>query len=238
MDNLNPSIFFQGVFKMVIVRKKRKSVRKAIRKARRNPARKKMAGKRVRPLLWKRGKGSKVSYHRGPKSKMPQRINKRRRVRRNGPLKLKGIFSKTAIMNAVSIASGIGAGFLAMPLIIKIIPEKNRAQFNDYMGLAHVALGLVMASMLKNKNLKAMGAVIAGTGVYDLIACNIPQLDLPRLPRTSVLFDQMDGTMSITHQGSSYPTAQLPVNMGASYERVGASYEPSGLSGMYADMGL
>ena len=243
---------------MVIRRKTRKRKVGSIRRKRRNPVsparsgmvrsnprrkRRKnpMKGKRVRPLLWRRGVGKRARYYRGPKSRMPERINAKRRRRyarrRNPSLKIKQIFGKQMLMQAASIAGGITLGYLAMPLLWKVAPDSVKAQRN-FFGIAHILLGGLMATMLKNKNLKAMGVVVAGTGVYDLIACNVPQLDLKRIPTDNLMFDNMmGGTLAIEHQGASYPGARVPsMSLAASYPAsLNSSYESVG--NVYQEMG-
>ena len=104
-----------------------------------------------------------------------------------------------------------------------------------------MALGALLFGFIKNKTVKQIGLVIAGTGVYDLIAMNVTQLGLPALPRVSPVIDQLLGPQAsavAAPVSASYPIARRPVSAAArigtpfasSYEMpFGASYQAPGM---------
>lgn len=259
-------------------RRKRRTVRKnAARKTRKSTSRKRRTRKTTvgkhRPRLtykagkWYGGKSPRSLIKRGSGTRInPRRKRRRRRVRRNPALasRMKRMFSRNVIMSTAKLGAGIAIGFTAMPILYRILPQQLKDQ-RRWLGGVHVLVGLGMAGLVKNKNVKDIGLVIAATGVYDLIAMNTTDmLDLPPIRTSSALADKlipsqtsaapaeaaMGGRLSMQHYGASYPVMGAPVSqvaahgVGASFERVGASY-PSlayptvGLSGDGGcDMGL
>lgn len=161
------------------------------------------------------------------------RSNRRRRYRRNPNGIARGMrraISQQWIMRSLTIGGGIAGGAAAMPLVYKMVPEANRAQVSPWLGLVHVLLGSVMNATLRNRNMKELGAVIAGTGVYDLLVSNIPQLGLPALPRSGGLAAMLPNNAGVS---ASYPVARRPVSGVAASgvspvtSQVGSSYLPS-----------
>lgn len=210
----------------MVIRRKRKSTRR--RKARRNPRRRKLSYGRHRPVLiktrrgWRRPKRSRMGI--GRKSVRVNR-RRRRRTRRNPKLSLKSIFSQQKLMSAVAIGAGIVTGAVVMPLVYNVMPAGLKTQ-RRWLGGVHVAVGLLLTSLVKNKNLKTVGLVIAGTGIYDLIAQNVNALGLTPLPTSSMLVPQAQpASASYTPGllGASYGVPTAPVSsvagmMGASYQ--------------------
>jgi hypothetical protein len=133
---------------------------------------------------------------------------------------------------ATAIGGGIISGFMAMPLLFNVLPQSVKDQ-RKFLGAIHVILGLVVASAMKNKNLKTVGYVLAGTGIYDLIAQNI-DIGLPGLPTSNTLISK--AIPSSTPVSASYYPAlassyEPSRNLSASYEPVSASYAPEALAG-------
>jgi hypothetical protein len=96
-----------------------------------------------------------------------------------------------------------------MPMLVKTLPVL--ATYRRYLGAGYVIIGAIAAATVKNKTVKELALIVAGTGVYDLIAMNLTMLGLPAPAVTAA-----------------------PAGMGASFEMqrgVGASYEPSSLAG-------
>lgn len=148
-----------------------------------------------------------IRYNPFMASRAMMKRRSRRRVRRN-PNIMKALTSKTVLMQGVTIGGGIVGGSLAMPLLVRFLPANITTDYNKYLGVVHVALGALMFGFLKNKNLKQLGLVIAGTGMYDLVAMNAP-IGLPPLPRSSEMIDKAFGAGGAS---ASYPVSRLPVS--------------------------
>ena len=152
----------------------------------------------------------------------------RRHYRHNPKFSLKAFTNKKLIMTGVSIGGGLVAGFALMPFVNMFMP-KNADKTDTiiprkYLGIVHVAIGALMYGFLKNKMLKDMGLVIAGTGIYDLAVSNIDylrtDLGLLALPGSSNLATSAKGTGAVS---ASYPVYSAPVSrVAASYQRGGA----------------
>ena len=175
----------------------------------------------------------------------PVRRMNRRHYRHN-PKLLSSLMNKKVLMTGLSIGGGLIVGGGLMPLVNQLIPKDKTTGKSmidrKYMGIIHVALGGLMYAFLKNKMLKDMGLVIAGTGVYDLAVQNIDylrtDLGLPALPDGSkVVTDAF--AKSGTAVSASYGIARAPMShVAASYQRgYGASYQravpQAGLSGSH-----
>lgn len=145
----------------------------------------------------------------------------RRRVRRN-PNIMKALTSKPVLMRGVAIGGGIVGGYMTLPLIARFLPEDMRTKFDPYLGTINVLIGALMFGFLRNKHLKEAGMVIAGTGIYDLVASNVPQLGLPQISRSNTL---IDGAFGPGGAGISYYTPRMPALAAPS---MNASYFPSG----------
>lgn len=210
---------------MVIRRKRRKNP--ATRKATKVRRRKALSYGKHRVTLsktrsgWKRPKRSRMGV--GRKS---VRVNRRRR-RRNPKFSMKSAFSKQQLMMALSIGSGIVASALTMPILNKVLPSGLTSQ-RKYLGGVHVIAGLLLTSLVKNKNIKTIGVVIAGAGVYDLIAQNVSALQLPGLPTSNILADKLMPALPAPVALTEAQSASYTPFLGMSYERggmLGASYQ-------------
>jgi len=211
----------------MVIRRKRRSSR---RKSRRSNPR---YGK-YRPTLrytrsgWKRPKRSRLM-------RRPTRVNRRRRrTRRNPALNMRTMFSQQKIMTAVGIGTGIVASAIAMPVVYNVLPAGMKAQ-RKFLGAVHVITGLVLTSLVRNKTMKTVGLVVAGTGIYDLVAQNIPQLGLAGLPTSNILIGSagagagapVSASYTPGLMGASYNVPTAPVSsvaglMGASYSAPGS----------------
>lgn len=216
-----------------------------------------------RPVLRYTGKG----WFRPKRSRYfhkPTRINRRRRVRhsimRRNPVYRMNVrrryhrtnprakvFSRNLIMTSAKIGGGIALGAVAMPLVYNIIPAANRTSLNPWLGAINIIIGALGVSFIRNKNVKDMMIVVAGTGVYDLLASNVPSLGLPALPRAvGPMFSKFlpsavpSAVPAAVPVSSSYPVARLPVSpvarggMSANYPSshragYGASYAAPGM---------
>lgn len=186
------------------------------RKARRNPR----FGAHRPTLLytwkgWKRPRHSKLF-------KKSTRVNPKHRrhyrfARRNPALPF-GI--NHVFMGGAKIAGGIALGFLGMPVLCKFMPAGITAKYSRFYGILHVVIGAVAASMIRNKMAKEMALIVAGTGVYDLLASNVTMLGLPALPRSGGMLGDEPGV----------------VGMGASYQQIGRDYAPA-LGSSYETVG-
>lgn len=147
-----------------------------------------------------------------------------RRYTRHNPIKaLSKLTSQRWLMTAAKIGGGISVGAIAMPIVYNYVPGVKN--YDKWLGLGHVVLGALGVSFLKNKDLKDMSMVIAGTGVYDLIASNVPQLGLKPLPRQ--LGSAFKSVLPAASLSASYTARSLPVSSVAragTGARVGASY--------------
>lgn len=249
-------------------RKAKKSMRSLLRKNPRRRSRKRKnawynAAKKhsaAARLGWRKRKAKKATKKRARKNPFYGRKHKsvrkarrnpifrrrrstRRRTRRNpfSVSMIKSIISKNWIMQAATIGGGIVAGAVAMPLINSIVPDSMK-QYRKFFGLLHVILGGVMYGMVRNARLKTVGAVVAGTGVYDLIASNVPQLGLAPLPSTVPFIPaKLIGGSPAQPQGMNYYPS-----LSANYEVMGLDYAGAAqtqgfqgdreMSDMYADM--
>lgn len=155
---------------------------------------------------------------------------------------LKQIFSTKILMTTAKIGGGIALGFVLMPLAYRILPDNIRINNRRWLGIVNVLVGSLMAGLIRNKNVKDVGIIVAGTGVYDLIASNVTALGLPALPVSSPLIDKMM-PMSGSYADRAYvegsyavpvapisPVARMQSMLGASFETpvrsgYGSSYE-------------
>jgi hypothetical protein len=146
--------------------------------------RKKLRKGHHRPIvLWtgtrfKRPKRSKIFKH--PTRINPRRSRRHSRLFRRNPLRLPMGLDRS-LMAGLPVAGGIAISMFAMPQIVKYLPASVQAQ-GKFFGLVHVALGVAAMSLVKKDVVKTLGGTILAMGLYDLIACNIPQLQLPALP--------------------------------------------------------
>jgi hypothetical protein len=153
--------------------------------------------------------------------KRPTRINPRRSRRhayRRNPLRLPmGIDRK--LMAGLPIAGGIAISMFAMPQLVKYIPATMQ-KYSKFFGVAHIALGIAAMTLVKKDVAKTIGGTMVAMGIYDLIASNVPQLNLPQLPR------------GVAAVGSSYGTDEI---VGTSFNEIGTDFTPVGSS--YGEVG-
>lgn len=145
----------------------------------------------------------------------PTRINPKRRsyrrYRRN-PLIPKLPFGiDRTVMTALPVAGGFALGMFAMPQIAKIVPASMQ-KYSKFFGVAHIALGVTAMVMVKKDVVKTLGGTLVAMGLYDLLASNVPQLNLPALPRG----------------GAAQGADEI---VGSSFEAVGTDFTPAGVLG-------
>lgn len=175
-----------------------------------------------RPLLHKTRRGWKRPRHSllFPKA---TRINPRRRSRRGyrrNPLIPKLPFQLDQVfMGGIKIAAGVGIGMLGMPVIVKYVAPMidKEMKYRKFYGIIHVVVGAVAASMIKKALVREIALTVAGVGVYDLIASNLP-IGLPPLADESTMF-KGDDEPGVIGMDADYAPA-----LGSSYQAMGASY--------------
>jgi len=160
-----------------------------------------------------------------------RRRSSRRRMNPVNRLGLRRAFSRQWLMQSLTIAGGIVSGMLGMPLVYRLVPEGNRTTLRPYLGVVHVLLGSMLFGFMKNKNVKEMGVVIAGTGVYDLLASNIDALGLPPLPVSSSLIDKVlpaPAPVSASYNVMSRPVSRIAASYNVPQPTVGlgSTWEP------------
>lgn len=124
-------------------------------------------------------------------------------------------------MSGLKLAGGIAIGAFGFPAIEMVMP-KNTAGVpmldRKYWGALHVVIGAIAASVIKKEVVRTMALTVAGVGVYDLIASNIPQLGLS--PIRAILPFKAGDEPGIVGMEADYAPA-----LGASYQTaLGASY--------------
>lgn len=142
---------------------------------------------------------------------------------------------KPIIMTGLKLSVGLISGYLTLPLVYKMLPVNMKtAQNRQWLGLVNVAVGALLFTFIRQKAVKDVALVIAGTGVYDLIAANIPQLGLPKIPEENLLINSMIPGAAPAAVSASYGVPRLPVSRSASM--LGASaYQKAQLGASYAD---
>jgi hypothetical protein len=212
-----------------------------------------MGLKAHRPLIYKiKGKYYRARNRKGRKSSRffgtgaAVRINGRRRrhsVRFN-PFTIKGAMNKAMWMKVGGLAAGFIGGAVAMPFVAQIAQKTidKAGEYKKYYGVAHVLLGGLLLWKGKKAMLKDVGTTLMASGVYDLIAEQMPQYLTP-LSKSGNAMTAAVG-LGASYQprrlSASYQTARAPI--GAAYMQpvaVGSSYEKSiavaGLSSDYGD---
>lgn len=174
-----------------------------------------------RPLVIWTGK----SFKRPKRSKLfkrPTRINPRRSRRsyRRNPLRLPMGIDRS-LMAGLPVAGGIAISMFAMPQVAKLLPTSLQ-KYSKFFGIVHVALGIAAMTFVKKDIVKKLGGTVLAMGLYDLIACNVKQLNLPPLP----------GRDAANMQGSSYGADEI---VGASFQEVGTDFTPAGMGASYGD---
>jgi hypothetical protein len=185
-----------------------------------------------RPVLYRTSSGN---WMRPEKSKLfthstminPRHRRRGRRSFRHNPFRVKQLISKKYLMGTLVLGGGIAVGFLAMPLVTKLATALKLGAYRRYFGLGHVVIGGVLAAMMKRRALKELGLVIAGVGVYDLIANNIPALQLPAVSGKDWLSTLSPAAVSGSLDRTLSYAPTLPT-VGASYQPMAASYEAMG----------
>jgi len=170
-------------------------------------------------------------WHRRPRSRLMRRgtrVNPRhtRRFRhyRHNPVVLPFNIGTVAI-GGLKVAAGIGGGFLLKPFIAGFLPKDKitgKPMFINFFGFIYVVVGAVAASMIKQKDVKDVALVLAGVGVYDLIASNLKMLGLPQLPYAKA--------------PAGVTAGDEPGVIGSSYQQAGADYAPA-LGSSYQEAG-
>ena len=195
-------------------------------KARRNP---KFASVHRPAIMWtpkgwarRKHKKSGRPYSRltGFNKKGIVRINPRkRRSYRNNPMKLPFGIDKVAV-SAAKIAGGLVIGYLMIPVISKVMPATITEKYGKFYGAFNVLIGAVAAATMKNKAIKDAALIVAGVGIYDLIASNLPMLGLAPVLRSNTML-HINGEPGVI--GSSYQEvgADYAPAMGSSYQEVG-----------------
>lgn len=171
---------------------------------------------------WSRPRVAKVGniFKHGPRSSFFGRgavtVNPRRSRRRtrHNPFNVKNtikqITSKKWLITLGTIGGGFVAGMAGKSLLLNALPA-NMKQYGKYIGVGHIIIGALLVGMMKKKALKEVGVVVAATGLYDLIASNVPVLALPALP--SYVIPGITPKTSIAPALSgSYPVSRLPVS--------------------------
>lgn len=162
----------------------------------------------------------------------PVRRYRRRRTRRN-PNFIKQITSQRVLMQGLTIGGGMIGGAFLIPAVERMIPADNRATFSKYLGAVNLIVGALMYGSLRNRQMKELGLVIAGTGVYDLVQQNIPQLPLPTL-RATALVSQVMAPMSASYGIARRPVSPVARQLASNYRvparaGYGASYMAPGM---------
>lgn len=168
-----------------------------------------------------------------------RRRHTRRHTRRN-PINLRALTSRQGLMTAATVGIGIAVGYALLPIISSMLPaslvtaRKANTGAGRFLGLINVAVGLLVASAMRQARVKQIGMVVAGMGVYDLIASNVPTLGLAALPINL----NVAGTPIGPKLAGSYPALVSPASgMAGSYGRssYGSNYSPIATRGFGDD---
>lgn len=136
-------------------------------------------------------------------------------------------------MTAATIGIGLVAGWMTLPLVSKIMPAAWRSEIESpttwgkARGLINVAIGVALFTLLKNKHAKQIGMVVAGTGIYDLIAVNVPQLGLPSLPAQNSGLDNLMPAASGTYDSIGVHAASAMAGNPHASQAIAGSYGPA-----------
>lgn len=160
-----------------------------------------------------------------------KRKNPKRRTRRNGKrLTLKNVFSQKKLQNYAFTGGGFIGGYLAMPYLASAAQNMAGGRARPFLGLVHIALGSILSMRSRRSNMQALGAGVAISGVYDLVAVNLKvngQTVFAPLPSAP---SAVPGLPSL---GADYGYANLVNRAGlsATYqpgtETVGSTYQPN-----------
>jgi hypothetical protein len=187
------------------------------RRRRRHNARR---GRRSHRYLMPRMMGNPFRMH---------RIHRRRR--RNPAFALKSLMSKRWLITIGTVSGGVVLGLAGKTLVTNLMPATTTMKYGTWYGAADILIGALMVAFVKNKAIKEMGVIVAGMGLYDLLASNVSALGLPPLPAV----DLVNRYVKPKTVGASYN----PRLMGASFSPalMGASFTPA-LNGDFADSPL
>ena len=182
---------------------RKKVSRKKVARAKKTP---KASGQKLRPVIIKYGDSFKRPKHsRTFKKATMVNPKRRRKVRRNPKISLKGVFNRNTVMTIGTLGIGVMSWSYIKGYALKTL-EKNSAtsKISGYVGIIPAILGLLMVSMTRKPLLKNIGLGIGAIGVYDLLATNVSAL---KLVAPSA---QMSGSYPV-HIGANYsaPTASL-----------------------------
>lgn len=254
---------------MATRRRKRRTARRVTRKRRNYWSNNASGHARAAKKGWRRRKKASSSRkrrkttrkRRNPRaaSYMPARRNPRKRKsyrrgtarrrsyrRRNPRRRMTLIPSQRTMRQAVKVGVGVASGFTATPVAARLMQMGNLGAYDNFLGLVHILLGSVMIGASRNRDIKDVGMMIAGFGVYDLVASNVKALGLSPLPRYQELTAMLPGMTPPAEEAASasYGVAMRPTSavsrggVAASYQGVGASFEAPGTStvGLACDM--
>jgi hypothetical protein len=200
-------------------------------------------------------------FRHAPKSRFfgvgPVKVNRHRRHHsyRMNPLNVKGVIrqitNKRWLISTAMIGGGIAAGMATKSVSEMLLKQLKLDRYDKYSGALSIVIGALLIGMMKKRQVKEIGAIIAGAGLYDLVAQNVKALKLTPLPTISL--PKLPG-MAPAAVSASYATAVRPVSpvarvgLQSSYGVVapagyGSSYQANvptqGFSGMdnpYADI--
>lgn len=111
------------------------------------------------------------------------------------------------------------------PVITGFLPKDKTTgmpMFINFFGLIYVVGGAVLAATIRQKDVKDVALVLAGVGVYDLIASNLKMLGLPVLPYAKAAAVTAGDEPGVV--GSSYQervSADFAPAIGSSYQQAG-----------------
>lgn len=148
------------------------------------------------------------------------RVNRRRRMNPGvGMIKaqLRQLMSKQWMVTIASLAGGLVLGMGVKTVLLNVMPMLKLGAQTRFVGAGNILVGSLMFSMGKQRMVKEAGVVVAATGLYDLLATNLPMLQLQPLPSWTLVSKIGAGKMS-----GSYPVDHLPISpvaaMAGSYD--------------------
>jgi hypothetical protein len=209
--------------------------RKGRRRRRKNPFTSRTARLASRKRWARRRNPRALSYLPNPYGRRRRRYSRRWNARRRFALG-RIVPSQAMLRQAVKVGTGVAAGFVSTPVISMLLSKMGLSQYDNFAGVGQILLGSLMVGMVRNRNVKEVGLMITGFGVYDLVASNLKRADgsywLPPLQRSVGIMSMIPG------MSASYGVAVAPVSpvsragIAASYspQVVGASFEAPALS--------
>lgn len=97
-------------------------------------------------------------------------------------------------------------------MLVGILPA-NIVKFRKFFGAAYLLVGAFAAATMKKKTIRDVALVVAGTGVYDLIAMNLAFLGLPAPAGGTSLRSDYEPYIGASYQpslGASYQDVMVP----------------------------